>query len=260
MAFRIEYRPLGPAPVFDLNANVASSAWVQMIEPVPLSLRKLAVVGGSPDVVLDLDELRSWDGDIWAINGTAAWLAKHDIKATMVSVDPAPFPDWMFDGVESAIFASCVDPENFRRMAGKVRRFHLFEHDENGVRGGCTSALRTMVLGPMLGYSSVHYFGCSGSFDTDDHCSHDIKEDRQLIVRAGGVDYRTYPEFYVQSRELAQVCAGFGDIYHCRSRGLFRAMMDYPDTWEVVAVSDAEKEAIESESGQMGMYEKPYEG
>lgn len=261
MPFRIKYTAIGPGDEFNLDANHRASSWVPLIESRPLSDRKLAVVGGSPDVVQDLDTLRQWDGDIWGINGTAAWLKTHGIKATLYSVDPALFPSWMLEGIDDAILASVCHPEVFEQLRGKVRRFTLVENDPKGIVGGCTSALKVPLLAPKLGYSQVHFFGCSGSFDfgSDDHCSHDMAQKRRLIVRAGGVDYQTYPEYYMQSQTLADICSKFPEVYVCRSRGLVRAMMDHADTWEVVAVSAAEKEAIESCSGESGMYEKPYE-
>ena len=108
-----------------------------------------------------------------------------------------------------------------------------------------------------MGYADVSFFGCEGSFQENDHVDRHEHRPDQLIVRAGGKDYRTCPPFLIQCEELIQLFF-FDGVYHNRSGGLLKAMIDFPDTWEVVAVSEALKHHLEERNGAMGLYDVPY--
>lgn len=263
--FRINIRTECVVSMDVLKAQAAENAHYPRVLPSPRHGRKLAVVGGGPEVIHDLDELRTWDGDIWGINYTAQWLNERGVKATLYSIDPLP----MTVEAPDAILASACHPDVLKRFAGRVQVVDLCETHPDGLTGGVTSAARAPALSFMMGYLDVSFFGCEGSFQTDrtdeahvlsvrDHVDRNEGHSALMIIRAGNRDYCTSPGFFVQCEQLATIFNTFPDVYHNRSGGLVRAMAEHPDTWEVVAVSDALKKHLEETNGPSGMYEEPY--
>lgn len=257
--FRIEIRTHCVASMETLLANAAANAhWPRVHKSAPHG-RRLAVVGGGPLVVQDLDELRAWDGDIWGINHTAQWLNERGVRAILYSIDPLP----MQTSAPEALLANVCDPALARSFAGRLRMFDMAETHPDGIDGGLpgggiTSAIRAPALAFYLGYLDVSLFGCEGSFGATDHVDRNDDDAFQLIIRAGGADYRTTPGFLAQCEQLSMLFRTLTAAFHNRSGGLLKAMIENPDTWEVVAVSAAMKRHLEEVNGHQGMYEQPY--
>lgn len=253
LPFRLEFRAACVVGVEYMLANASANAALPRIRKQESHTRPLAIVGGGPLVVNDLEELRAWPGDVWGINHTAQWLNEQGVKATLFSVDPEPFET----NVERAIVASCCDP----RLLATIRAVEVFDivetHPENGFSGGRFSSTRAPIVALFLGYRDVQFFGCEGSFTSVDHVDRNDEKPDQLIVRAGGADYRTCPQFMVQCEELRQIFV-FDGVFKNRSHGLLKAMIDHPDTWEVVGVSEALKAHLEEVNGKHGLYDQPF--
>lgn len=259
--FRLKIETDCIVPLETLKAQAAVHQHFPMLErctPGAKAGRKLAVVGAGPLVVHDLEELRAWDGDIWAINSAARWLANNGVACTLVSIDPLELPGDF--PVDRALLATCCHPGTFEKLKhANVTVFNLCETHEDGLAGGCTTALRTPALAFHQGYLDVSYFGCEGSYEGDrDHVDYHNGEAQELIIRAGGKDYRIETGLLVQCQDFATLFATFPDVFKCRSGGLLKAMMEHPDTWSVVAVSAAMKAHLEKVNGQHGIYEKAY--
>lgn len=216
--------------------------------------KPLAVVGGAPSVVHDLDELRTWEGDVWGINNTAQWLNENGVNATMFSVDPTPFTC----KAPRAVLATVCDPMLFGQFAD-VECFDMSEVRADGIQGGAFSSTRAPAVALQMGYVDVSFFGCDGSFEDRDHVDCHLNDPEQLIVRAGGSDYRTLPSYLVQCEELANIFL-FDNVFRNRSRGLLRAFIENRDTWEVVGVSAAMKDSLEAVNGRQGLYDEPFVG
>ncbi len=216
--------------------------------------RKLAIVGGGPLVLHDIEELKAWDGDIWGINFTVDWLQANGIEATLFSVDPEPFVTHAKD----AILGSVCSPEVFSQYEGRVRTFHMLQTHEDGVCGGSFSSTCSGAVALRLGYTDVSFFGCEGSYESQNHVDRHEENDSELFIRAGGKDYRTRPAYLMQCDELMKLFV-FDGVFHNRSGGLLAAMIANPDTWEVVAVSRAFKEHLELVNGKSGLYEDVYD-
>jgi hypothetical protein len=251
--FRIEVRAECVASLEKLRENASRNSHHPFIETCKPHGRKLALVGGGPGVLEHLDELHAWGGDIWAINHTAQWLNERGIKATLFSVDPEAFTA----NVPDAILASVCDPDLVESLAGRVRLFNLIETHPDGYAGGRFSSTRAPGVALHLGYTQVYVFGCEGSWIGQDHVDRNERRPDQLIVRAGGKDYITCPPFLIQCEELQQLFYFDGFCFN-RSGGLLKAMIENPDTWEVVAVSEALKKHLEEINGPLGLYERPY--
>lgn len=260
--FRLNIETKCVVPLEQLQAQAALHQHYPKIDPSPKhgSLRgqRLAVVGAGPLVVNDLEELRAWEGEIWAINSAARWLHTNGIDCTLITIDPldmaGEFP------MRRAMLATCCHPNLFAKLGhADIRTFDLAETAAHGLMGGCTTALRSAALAFHLGYLDVSYFGCEGSYEGDrDHVDYHNGEAEEVIVRAGGKDYRIETGLLVQCQDFATLFATFPLVFKNRSRGLLAAMIDHPDTWEVVAVSAAMKAHLEAVNGKHGIYETPY--
>lgn len=245
--FRLTFNMVGPVDAQKLLENVTvNTALMRMLDVKPPHGRKLAIVGGGNSAKSALDELRSWPGDIWAINATASWLAKNGIKAKLFTVDPIE-PTTSADGVEEAILSTSCSPDLVRAIP-KVYGFHTHGMDPTGLfcSGGSSSAGIAAGLALKQGHRQMHYFGCEGSWDMGGW-SHSDRDDRgqQLIIRAGGRDYITNPQMMLQCEQLSHTMSALPDMLIDRSGGLLRAMIEHLHTWEVVALSDELKKLLD---------------
>jgi hypothetical protein len=207
----------------------------------------LAIVGGGQSAKDNLEVLRSWPGDIWAINGTCVWLKEQGVRSVFVTVDPQQAIAKIAAQADSALVASVCHPDVFKVLAGKCQVFHT-EHADvvDPILGGSTTAMRTPLLAVRMGYADVVYFGCEGSFADTTHVFKDESAlfPAQVIIRANGQEFRTNLQFMDQSEGLAQLITAMPEIYSERSGGLLRAMIEDPE-WEVVALSRDLKRALD---------------
>jgi hypothetical protein len=244
--FRLKIKGECVASIEQLKENARRNAHQPRFER-----RRLAVVGGGPLLINHLDELRSWSGDIWAINRTAQWLKEQGIRATLFTIDPT----FMNIDCDDRLLASACHPDMF---VGNCQAFDLIETHPDGFAGGQSSATRAPHIALKMGYTHVSFFGCEGSFDEATHVDRDERPPHVMVIRAGAKDFKVTPDMLLQCEELSTLIRTFDGIFHCRSGGLLQAMIDHPDTWEVVAVSGAFKEHLESINGKHGLYEATY--
>lgn len=250
--FRIAVQGSCATPLEKWRENAAANAHHPRIE-ARTARGALAIVGGGPSLAESLEELRTFEGDIWAINDTATWLTRQGIACALFTVDA----NQRTGEAREAVLAAVCDPALAEHFAGRLRVFDVHEVIEGAFFGGSSSATRAPAVAFVMGYTSVSFFGCEGSFAGEAHHVYDSDmSDAQLIVRAGGTDYRTNLQFFVQSQELACLATLDGFI-RIRSGGLLKAMIDHPDTWEVVAVSAALKKNLERD-GPTGIFDEPY--
>jgi hypothetical protein len=216
---------------------------------------KLAIVGGSPSLQDHLKELKGWDGDIWSVNYTAAWLHNQGIESTMIAIDPELIID---TPVESILLATCCHPDMMEKIKGKnVRVFDLIETALDGIGGGTSTAGRMPTLAIRMGYTDITFFGCEGSFVDSDHVDRDEAPQDLLIIRANNHDYKTRLPYIHQCETLVPFLKDYPEIFKDKSGGLLNAMT-VDDNWEVVAVSGPLKKALEEQNGDNGIFEGKY--
>lgn len=269
---RLEFSTVGlvPEETYVAQAEENIAAGIPDIKPVPPHDTPLAIVGGGPSTKRHIKELVEWPGHIWGINQTAQWLTTFQPKAPvwLFSVDPDPcLADWT-SGVDRALLGSSCHPKVFQALKGKdVHLFHTREvrgvrtlevNDGSGVVAtpkvqlfGPSSVCRSFIPAATLGYKDVTYFGCEGSIETETHAYRDESETRkrQMIIKAGGVDYITTPDYYITTKFLVNVMRHYKKLKE-KSGGLLRAMLEHPDTWEVVAVSEALRDQVDPTASQ----------
>lgn len=233
----------GVRPVSDAahTANVRAAARLpRFLKGSVDGSRPLALVGGGPSVADQLDTLRGWPGDIWAINWTCAWLSDNGIAAKMVTLDASIKSVPRAALCQGALIASCCQPSLLAEYAD-VGVYDLAEDAPGGVDGGSSTACRAPVLAFQMGYREVHLFGVEGSFpDGQTHVDrHETQFKNLLKVQAGDQIYLTRDDLYLQCEWLADAIRTVPDRLINRAGGLLQGMVDNPDDWGVVAVSNA---------------------
>ncbi len=241
-----------PADQVIANAEHAKTLNLRVIEDQPTAnAGPLAVVGGGPSVFEHLDTLRTWQGAIWGINGTHQWLRSHGIEATLFSVDPGEELASLTDGATKAILASHCDPQVFENLRdADVTIFHseCVADAKKPLIGGTTTATRAPMVALMMGHHPISFFGCEGSFSETTHTFKDEEHPRQLIIRAGGKDYRTTLQFMSQCENLAMIIRSLPQLTKDCSGGLLGAMIEHHETWGVVAFSKALRDELDPTS------------
>jgi hypothetical protein len=79
---------------------------------------RLAIVGGGNSIKEHVDELRSWDGDVWAVNGTINWCMDNGIKAAFYTIDAQPLENWVYPlhRIKRAVLAADCNPDVISKL------------------------------------------------------------------------------------------------------------------------------------------------
>lgn len=255
--FRITFTPVLAIPLEHHSANVKASRFRERIRTVAARDKPLAIVGGGPSVLENIEVLRAWPGEIWAINLTCEWLSSIGIRSKIVTVDSSikslPRPELC----TGALFASCVDPAVWDQHPDALC-FDLVEDDPSGVVGGSTTACRLPIVCLQMGFTEIHYFGCEGSFTCQTHAYRDEAQFVNLLkIEAAGKVYTTRDDLLMQCECLADIMREFPKNLVNRSGGLLQAMVEDQE-WRVVAVSEALREQLLTNEVQVATYDEPY--
>jgi len=240
----------GSATEEEARRNWESSrkrALPRALDSAPVLSDRLAVAGSGPN--LDVEALREWPGDIWAVNGTAAYLAHEGIESTMFSVDPFNYecrhllPE-ILDPIDAAILASHCNPlmfEHLLKNSASVYVFDVVPWEDERVNGGPTTATHAPLLALPMGYRELSFYGFEGSYDPE-HSSHiqkhAVDDWHELTIRAGETEFLTAVELMLQSQNLAALIREFPDVFKDRSGGLLSGMVDHWHTWEITKMTD----------------------
>lgn len=255
MTFRLEIIAQCIEPLERLKEYALTCAGLPRLPKKEPHGGKLAIVGGGPSVSDRLDELRAWDGEIWAINATAKWLKERGIQSKFITVDPGLFPKEMVDGVEEAYLATLCHPQ-MRDIFPKVSFFDMVETAPDGITGGTTTASRALSLAIHQGFYDITLYGCEGSFTIgQDHVDRNEMHPEMAVIRAGDEHFVTYLDYMTQCDTLSNMIRLAPNVFKQRSGGLLEAMIKHHDTWAIVAVSEALKAQLEEINGPRGLFE-----
>lgn len=213
------------------DANAATNKALSL--PSHRGTGRLAVVGGGNSINRHIEELKAFDGTIWAVNGTINWCLDHGIDAYFYTIDAQPVENWTYDlsRIRKAVLAIDCSPSMFARLKGADVSV-LTASD-----GGPTSANSADLLSLQAGYVGVTFYGCEGSFEEETHAYKSHPVAAWIVVRVGGKDYRTKPEFLEQSRVMAEVIRALPKFYSEHSGGLLRAMVEHGMGYELADIS-----------------------
>lgn len=220
---RLKLTPGGCIPEAQNLAHIRSARNRGL--PIVNGSGSLALVGGGLSAADEIETLRRWDGEVWAINGAAMWCHEHGINAAFVTVhatitEIAPILNRVVLGVECApaLFDSVLDRD--------LRMLPDVEIDGLMYRGG-TTATATAIALPYMGFDDVTFLGLEGSYGERSH-NYDVYQDPNelwVTVKASDGEYRTKLEFLHQSIVLAELVHAFPRRFKERSGGLLRALV-----------------------------------
>jgi hypothetical protein len=205
---------------------------------------KIAIIGGAPSIKVKLDELRAFDGQILATNGT------HDFL-----IDNGVTPDFFFQldarkcnkfaqkrqGGCVYILASQCHPDSFESInpdllvhvemegfpykrvnqIGKNKGIEAFTY----ISGKGTVGITSIALAYTLGFREIHLYGMDGSFDDLHHAYHQPQNEMDKVIEyaINGKRFKTTPELCNQMwnfQHLIPLLKGC-DI-HMKSEGLIK--------------------------------------
>lgn len=229
-------------PVEDRRAFLESSLarGYPLVALCESNWRPLAIVGGGPSVRDDVDELRNWDGEIWAVNASLDWLLSHGIRVDGYACCDSndTITQFLKNAPDATYYlSSTCHPDVFDCLEGKrIVVWHAGVNDlkyplgHGVVGGGPTILTRAPMLAHCLGYRDVHIFGGDSSYDGDEsHVYGGAYQHRKLFkVRLDGVVYTTEAEFLHQAAYFQAILDFFterGARFTVHGKGLGPAMM-----------------------------------
>jgi hypothetical protein len=201
----------------------------------------LAVVGGAPSVANYLDELREFDGEIWAVNGTWRYLKENGIESTFYSIDPHPTAILnMAKCATKAVLACCVDPAVF----DAIDNVSLACIGEDEIQHFTTSAATAPMIAAKRGHKHVTFYGCDGSFqDGKTHVDKSVKQNL-MWVECGGEEFVTSPQMLMQTESIFAMADKFPQYITVRGDGFLSALVKEKD-YTVTHVSPALNEVLQ---------------
>ena len=179
----------------------------------------LAVVGGGHSVSKHIDELRNWDGEIWAINETASYLSGLGVDCWFFSIDPSPGLGAYVHG--KAVLADNCHPNTFASVKGELKKITSPNYGPTSACSAAFSALR-------LGYESVTWFGCESSYGETTHIYRDEPVIDLCRVRVGDESFLTKLELVVQAEKISELIR-LNPYFREKSGGLLRALIKNPE-------------------------------
>ena len=205
--------------------------------PPETAKKRLAVVGGGPSVLDNLDELKQFDGDIWACGSAFKFCLDNGIECTFFLIDPTDSDMLDIEKAKTAILASCCNQSVVNKL--KNAKIYIFDLVHNGNHGP-TTATAAPHLALQLGYEEVTFYGCDGSFPvaTETHAYKYPQVTYLLQVMVGEKSFLTHPELLMQSEYLAAIIRAAGKFFKQKSGGLLEALVNSPD-YDVVAGNQA---------------------
>lgn len=228
---KIDFKPLPCVPVETLERNARHAKTLGLPMLGEARHPYLAVAGGGQSVADHIEELKAWDGEIWAINGTYKFLRDHGILSRFFTIDPLPGIAGMSANVDSAVMATICDPAAF------AAAFHAYVElvDLDDYPCGPTTAATAPIIAITRGHRQVSFFGCESSFGKTTH-AYENRDVPLLEVACHGQTFRTNPQMLQQAQYLAEQIRIAPDVLIDRSGGLLSAMVADPNV-DVVAAS-----------------------
>lgn len=220
---RLNIEPVSPRTVMDMERSRAYSKSLGLPMLGRAERPRLAVVGGGPSIRNRVDELKAFEGEVWAINGTYNWLRERGVNCTFFSCDPSLEVAQFCQGAEKAIVAVDCDPSVFDAIKGDIETV-----DIKGLAHGPTTATTAPAIGLARGNTEFWFYGCEGSFDGSTHVYGDFGLDLLLRVSCNKQEWLTSVDMITQTEYLGQVIR---ETSQCKdvSGGLLAAYIESPE-------------------------------
>lgn len=219
---RLHIEPVSPRSIMDLERSRAYSKSLGLPTLGRAERPRLAIVGGGPSIRHHIEELKTFDGEVWAVNGAYNWLHQRGVDCTFFSCDPSPQVTAFCSGVEKAILAVDCDPSVFDAIKGRVETVDL-----TGLAHGPTTATTAPAIGLTRGNTEFWFYGCEGSFKETTHAYGDFALHLLLRVSCDGKEWLTSVDLMVQVEYLGEIIRSVPTC-HDRSGGLLAAYIKDP--------------------------------
>ena len=230
----------------DRNLSSALARGLPTAQKLPARTGRLAIVAAGPSVRDHLEELRSWPGEVWAINGAYDYLLDQGIVPHgFFAIDPLPeLAEYVQRPHPETTFyiASTADPAVFDALKdARVLTFHPYSDDVGypegfgTIGGGTTSVTRAPYLGLLQGWRDITLFGVDSSYDGQEYCypwgrySTDIANPKMWVdLYDGGPRYQTEVGLLKQVSQLAVLAPLFNGMLKFKCGGLMQDFLDQP--------------------------------
>jgi hypothetical protein len=216
----------------NVKANVQRG--IQQIIPHEPSEVELLILGGGPSLKDSADEIRelvAGGAKIVTLNGAYNWALEQGFQVgAQIVVDARPHnlrfvqplqdkcKYFLASQVDPALYDACPPDRTYQwHTTAEFIKEILDEHLPNGwfgVFGGSTVLLRAIPLLRMLGFRSMHLFGCDSCCMDDQHHSYAQPEnDGQMVIDTiiGGRKFKCVPFHISQAQEFIDLIRVFGD-------------------------------------------------
>lgn len=234
---KIDFVSSGCVTVADLARNEDHARRLGFPKMEPAASHRLAVVGGGPSVVDKLDELSTWEDEIWAINGAFGWCLKHGIDPAFFSVDPLPQTATHCRGATRAVLAMWCHPDTFDALRdAEVSAVRPRSH-------GATSATAAPEIATDAGYREISFYGCESSFGETTHAYGNRGIGNLMKVACNGHEFLTTPDMMMQAEFLGELIRMAPLLFKDCSGGLLAAYIASPDI-DVLAATPAIHRAV----------------
>ena len=230
-----------PDAQIESNRTVNRGRGIPKVGDFPIKPR-LAVVGGSHDLEDFVDELKCFDGEIWAINGAYAWCKSVGVCAIFYAIDPSVFLSPLVDDVHKAILADTVHQEVFDKLGSRVAEIAWTGPD--AIKHSTTAAATAPMIAAERGHNHVTFYGCQSDFDISN--THVYKNDElaNIWLRCGDVEYVSCPQFIMQAEFLAELARGLPNGIEVKGKGFLSTLIEQ-GSYEVTHVTRSMNDSLE---------------
>lgn len=192
-------------PDEDIERNIATNSALDLawIGPRPAHDRVAIMCGGGPSIADHLDEIRSTEGTLFAMNGASRFLHEHGITVDyQVIADAKPETATLVDpDAGSHLFASQVNPETLARAPDATlwhlcvdeamdRLFPVERRRAGGyslIGGGASVGNSAFCLAYVMGYRRFECYGYDSSHRND--ASHAYEQDMNRFIPTVEVEW-----------------------------------------------------------------------
>jgi hypothetical protein len=235
MGEQIDFVALDNVPGEQIEANKAVNRGRGIPKVGDFSvLPRLAIVGGGSCVSYYIEELKNFDGDVWAINGAYEWCKSVGIIADFYAIDPSPLILPLIKNVHSAILADTVHQDVFENLKCKVSEIAWL--GSGYITNGSTAASTAPMIAAERGHKQVVFYGCQSNFNTDS--THIYKNDKlsKIWLTCGNYRYITCPQFIMQAEFLAELARSLPKSIIVKGRGFLSSLIEH-GTYNVTHVN-----------------------
>lgn len=214
-----------PPSVFRRYTELNTKRGLEEIDLVPAHNRRLYLVCSGPSLLDTWHELKSRDGEIWALNAAWDYLCKQGIRADYgVCLAPENRITHYFNDIrewDRFLFAAQTHPELIERAlerGASVTLWHTKHPDEwdmpgpqgKKVYGGGTVGSRAFELAYVMGFRDVHVLGMDACNSYDGRIAvetpmYDDRKDDLRVFIAGGRAFLALPSHARQVEDFASV-------------------------------------------------------